>query len=641
LSIGFIVVAVNWSTVLSLPLLTTADTDNNDAAIYAMYSEHLATKGFHDPGPVAGYDIGNRVRVDTFGSSALIGAVAAVSRLGSWKVTVSTLLALIVLCTYTLAVFVDTLLGGDRWLLASAAAGAASCTLLFVYVGVLFFVGQIMAMAVAPLVAVAAIRLDQAAGRRQVLGPLVSTVAIFLVMLSHYAHMLVLGAPVFLLPVLFDRRHREPWRVVRRRTVRTLAFMGAAAVIAIVVVPLWLALAIDLVRSNASVTAGFSLAGFTPPELLGFMRAIVRHPSSTRFVWSGVSIVVVMALAFVARASHRRLVHFLARFSAVVFLSYWLVWRREHGPSYRQWKWISFFQPTLVALTVTVAAVAVEQLVTARLRWRRGAALVVTGAFAVIATANTGAGEGTALRDRRKFQFVSSEHYGLAADPMLKDLTELNINVGPYWDAMWAAYFLSGKHLYLQQPSYYPTSQPRALWTLVSRVGSMHGPAVHDVNARFRLIHDDPHAPSSGVRNALDGTLAISIDADSLSSGHIGGAVSATNNGKARWLPPAASTGAVAVGVHLEDQHGRLLAEDFARVQLIDSRSFDLPPDSTTDQTFRLPALPPGHYRLVFQLVSENVAWFGAGVVEQLTVPRHPCRAPTIAASVPRSPWQC
>jgi hypothetical protein len=632
LAIGFVVVAVNWSTVLSLPLLTTADTDNNDAALYATYSEHLATKGFHDAGPIAGYDLGRATRIDAFGSAALVGSVSAVSRLGSWRVVVSTLLALIILCTYTLAIFIDTLLGGDRWLLASVAAGAASCTLLFVYVGILFFVGQVMAMAVVPLLAVIAIRFNRIDRGRQAAGPLVSAAAVFLVMASHYAHMLALGAPLFVLPVLIVRDDGERWDAVVRRAARTIALFVVAGLIAVAVVPVWLALAVDLVRLNGSVTAGFGLAGFTPPELLGFMRGIVRHPSNARFVWSGVCVAALAAMAYAVRSSYRPLVSYLARFSAVVFLSYWLIWRRDNGPSYRQWKWISFYQPTLVVLAVTVAAVAIERVVAARIGRRRGVALALAAVFAVVATANTGAGVGTALRDRRRFQFASAEHFGLSKDPLLKQLRDINIDLATNWDTMWAAYFLSGKHLYIQRTSYYAVTTPQATWTLVDRVGSLGGPPVHDINALFRLIHDDPAAPSSVNHDALGGTLTVSLDGESLRCGQLAGTLRATNSGKARWLPRSAASGAVAVSVRLDDDHGDLIESDWARVQLIDERLFDLPPDSTTDQPFRLPALPPGRYRLTFQLVSEHVAWFGSAVVEEAVLPQAPTSPPNPSA---------
>jgi hypothetical protein len=185
---------------------------------------------------------------------------------------------------------------------------------------------------------------------------------------------------------------------------------------------------------------------------------------------------------------------------------------------------------------------------------------------------------------------------------------------------MWAVYFLPKKTLYLESESYYPRSAPRADWTLVPGGGAMRGPAVHDVNASFRLLHEDPSGPVSVDPAALDGNISVALDQKSVSSGQLTGRVSATNLGPARWLPQSAPTGGVAVGVHLENENGDTINYDWARVQLITGRIFDLPPESTTDESFTLPMLPAGHYRVEFELVSEQVAWFGGSVVEDVVV---------------------
>lgn len=621
LSIGFIIVAINWSTVLSLPLLTTATTDNNDSVSYAVAAENLVRGGFNDPGPVVGYHLGALARTDAFGSVALIAGVSDISGLGSWRVSTSTLLALTILATYGLAVFIDTLLGGDRWLLASVTAGAASCTLLFVYVQVLFYVGQIMAMAVVPLLAVAAIHVRDARRPRQLLGPLVSATAVCLIMLSHYAHMLVFGAPLFVLPVVFDRRIGETWRIAVRRAFRTAVVMVAAVVAALILVPIWYQDTINYIRSKGDAVAGFVLPGFTPAELLGFMRMVLPKPSAARVIWSVVCVVVVIALALLVRGTYQRLVRYSTIFAALVFLSYGAIYRREGGPSYRQWKWITFFQPTLVVLAVAIGAVAFERVVASRAARTRGVAVATALGFAVVASANTGSGRGTALRDRRHFSYATPEQYGLSTDPVLKGITAVNVDLNPYWDTMWAVYFLPGKMLYLQQPSYYTVTSPQAEWTLLPRTGSMQGPAVHDINALFRLVHDDPSAPLSDDAAALDGAVSVTIDQNSVASGQLTGTVSATNNGRARWLPLTASVGGVTVGVHLEDDAGRMLDYEWQRIQLIQDRTFDLPPDTTTAAPFVFPTLPPGHYRLVFELVSEQVNWFGVPVTEDVVVP--------------------
>ena len=57
----------------------------------------------------------------------------------------------------------------------------------------------------------------------------------------------------------------------------------------------------------------------------------------------------------------------------------------------------------------------------------------------------------------------------LTSSPAFDDVDELNIDLGPYWESMWAAYFLRDHHLHLVQPTYYAVSSPTATWTLLRR----------------------------------------------------------------------------------------------------------------------------------------------------------------------------
>ena len=54
LTVAGLLLLLNWSAVLSLPYLTTASSGNNDAVSYAISAQHLADRGFSDPGPVPG-----------------------------------------------------------------------------------------------------------------------------------------------------------------------------------------------------------------------------------------------------------------------------------------------------------------------------------------------------------------------------------------------------------------------------------------------------------------------------------------------------------------------------------------------------------------------------------------------------------
>jgi SAM-dependent methyltransferase len=82
-----------------------------------------------------------------------------------------------------------------------------------------------------------------------------------------------------------------------------------------------------------------------------------------------------------------------------------------------------------------------------------------------------------------------------------------------------------------------------------------------------------------------------------------------TNSGTAVWLPSEAHYGGVALGVHLYDASGKLLAFDFQRQRLAESPR-EIAPGDTVRCRLSLPAQPQGHYVLELDCVASNVIWF-------------------------------
>ena len=48
----------------------------------------------------------------------------------------------------------------------------------------------------------------------------------------------------------------------------------------------------------------------------------------------------------------------------------------------------------------------------------------------------------------------------LEDNPKIEKVGAINVQLPPYWDSMWATYFLWGHKLYMQNPSYYPITEP-------------------------------------------------------------------------------------------------------------------------------------------------------------------------------------
>ena len=220
---------------------------------------------------------------------------------------------------------------------------------------------------------------------------------------------------------------------------RLALVVGGGAAVAVVIAPVLVSLGLKTAMSRGTVAAGWPLPGFLPVELMGFMRQVTPHPSIARVGWSVLILGVFIACAWLARGTHRIAVRFSVTAAALILVSYLLLYHREAGPTYRQWKWITFFQPLFVALVLVVILLGVE--VVLGRRWHGPTAAVVCAgalAFAVIVSTNTGDGPGTAQRDHRQLLVADRDDIDLRTNPALRDVDQLNIAVGPYWDSMWA-----------------------------------------------------------------------------------------------------------------------------------------------------------------------------------------------------------
>lgn len=127
---------------------------------------------------------------------------------------------------------------------------------------------------------------------------------------------------------------------------------------------------------------------------------------------------------------------------------------------------------------------------------------------------------------------------------------------------------------------------------------------------RIFFLSKGEGAPSdSRDRQGLLAALDVRLEATVLAPGRpVRGTAHAANAGTNHWLPSDAPAGPVRLGVHLYGADGKLADRDFARVPLPGRRG--VRPGAAVDVAFELPGLPEGRWRLEFDLVAENVAWF-------------------------------
>jgi hypothetical protein len=218
---------------------------------------------------------------------------------------------------------------------------------------------------------------------------------------------------------------------------------------------------------------------------------------------------------------------------------------------------------------------------------------------------------GAAIRGERPAEIADRQLADLGTNLSLGRLKELNIDLSPYWESMWASYFLRDKTVYLLQPTYYPSSVPKAEWTL-ERVDSgplpVGQPSV-PVNERYRLVQQPP-GPFSDASGALD--AQITVQSDKVVDGTRVLKVRALNTGSTTWLPFRSPLGGVMVGGSLVDDGGNILVRDLVRSPFTVTKP--VAPGWSVDAIVEVePQYDNGQVAL--QLVAEGVEWFGKPVI--------------------------
>jgi predicted O-methyltransferase YrrM len=117
------------------------------------------------------------------------------------------------------------------------------------------------------------------------------------------------------------------------------------------------------------------------------------------------------------------------------------------------------------------------------------------------------------------------------------------------------------------------------------------------------------HRLDSRERDGLRGELTVQVHERRVARGEpFRVQVTATNTGKAVWLPCSYAHGGVKLGCHLFDHAGKGLDYDHCHSPLI----LDAPvePGQTVHRETSVPVPPPGRYILDFDLLAEGVCWF-------------------------------
>jgi hypothetical protein len=470
-----------------------------DVAGYSLIADHLLERGIDHPGTFAGHDLGRQARVDVFGAYAYVAFAGHATPDETWVVNLPALLvafvALGVSLYETITAFVrraDVVLGV---IVVCSLAGYFT-----IYSLTQYFLSQFLAMVAVPAVVLVALRFTQA-DRRSMVGLVLAAAAIVAMVDMTYPQMLFTALPIAtvaaLLAGLISAERFGP-RVVARGQLRAIGGLAGGAALGLVLCTTRAPESIRRTLALGDAVAGWPLPKVTPVELVGFQRTFQPETPRSYLLWSLVLLGGVV-LAGVVLTWRRRLAGVApALIAASLYASYAYAYRRE-GVSYRQWKWLSYLAPMIVAgglATLLAGAFAIRPSLGARGR-RVVAAIAVftlTG-FLTVQTANA-----------RAFSRWMDREPGVPPD--LADLGELhtsldegsiNINISPrrtgssVWETQWVAYFTRDLRGYMLSANLMALAPPCATWTLMRRddpdaaIAAIESRVVNDTYELVRL----------------------------------------------------------------------------------------------------------------------------------------------------------
>jgi len=353
-------------------------------------------------------------------------------------------------------------------------------------------------------------------------------------------------------------------------------------------------------------TNGWPLPALYPSELLGYQGSTKPISHTVTIALSiGIFCLVVGAGISAWRRGYVIPIRFGLLTILVSMTSYFAVYQRNDGPSYQQWKWISFFLPIFVVAVLIVLVIGFFSIFPPSR---------ATKAFVIVLI--SGLGVLNLMRfepfyeDVSKAAPVTPSMSQLSKSSVLRDVKELNVAAGPYLWSMWPAFFAVGQRVSIIDPSYYSSPPIAGAPTLVSvtDTGIIRPPGTKLVGESYALV-PALAGPSAGDAANLGAFVEVSTASTKVK---VGAPIllnyKVRNTGKAPWLNMGAERGSIHLGVRQYSSEGVLIA-DIARVILSRFPGY-LDAGQTVTGTTTLTLPEPGEYRLVVTPVSELVAWF-------------------------------
>lgn len=501
LLVGFIAAPV-----IGIGYRTSAVLTNNDIAAYALLGQHLADHDMGNTGPIAGYDLSSMARNDVFGAGAVLSLGAGLLGTDVWKITVPALAA-----AWVNVVGLLVVLAWQRFRLrafpALATALLAVGSSFFTMIAFSYFFAQILGFA---FVLLTLLILTQPQIRSRLCGQHARLSALLAVsvaglILTYPALVLVGLAVVGAALITGAAVHRGGLL----RAGRVAAVMICGVAVGAASVPYRSRLVLSLVTEQASGTYGYPMRGLTPLAILG----VQRVPGSIEgAAMLGTALLLLLIAAGVGIAAVKD--YPLARETAALLpavVGGWLYFVVRRGSTaYPTWKWLGYFQPLVVCATVALTSHLAVRIWPRGPSRARGREVMLLGLGALLAVTvlngrstmrgfETRSGDGTVMAGQG-WLLVNQTLADLGNNTALKGLTEININLTPFWEEMWAAYFLRDiPRINLMSASYYAKVPPDpTAWTLQRVELTPDTPGVKRVQVNERYVLVDKPSPPVG-----------------------------------------------------------------------------------------------------------------------------------------------
>jgi len=425
------------------PTFGLATIGNADLANYVLFAENTLDAGFRNSNHLANINVGAASRDASYvGATALINFASAATGLPTWQATFATMGVAVCLLSVALWALGNAVWPKSRYAVAGAVIVACLAGLSTHTYAQFFLAGVLGLASVATSLAGATLVARQSGSPGFVLLAAGGALGIY-----SYGH---LGLPVLLmLPI---------WAVLAaalgdERSFRTLvevaARSAAAVLFAMLLSAVALPTAVNLVKSQSQVTAGWPLPALSSPTALVWPMGIGHDTSLQNLVASWAIVLVVAVVAFVS--AWRRALRVSVLLAAVLLSASSLIVLGAivlYGPDrYQTWKMEAFLLPIVVVVTLPALSASVVGTIRAgRTLLAASAGAVALGPFITWTPA---------LQQVNPSLITPSGLVALASSPTLSNVSSLNIRLPSTFETMSAGAIITKSAVVFTGNSYY------------------------------------------------------------------------------------------------------------------------------------------------------------------------------------------